>query len=403
MSSQKIFGVLICASVVASCYDSTWGETKRGQTRNLKAATPATLDTNESERSDAGVFGLKPAAHAYRLRVVATPSYISQTFDWQKQVRDLVADVNDVLEPDVSIKLDIESMSAWDDAGNEDQLDAALRALHVKDPGDGVDWIVGFIGGISKVDPSFHELGFGDEPGKYVVLRAVSSASERDSIDRAFDQLSADERSKLSRTRKRHRATSVFLHEIGHTLGAVHERDPHSIMSPAYDARMSGFTPDALSLMKVSLAHRDHLETSADWQSYATDLLAILQGPSADDYVRRDRDELVARLTQVTTPPDPQPRPQPQAPTTPASSASAPPTPIADEPLLSPTDQPIYKQAATLLQNGDAAGAETLAKPLFSAYPRVFSVQDLRCKIAMKKDGWPLAEKECKPLLKLSK
>jgi hypothetical protein len=395
MSSQKIlFGLLMSAALATSCYDSTWGETKRGQTRNLKAATPATLDANESDKPH-----LKPPAHSYRLRIYATPSYISQTFDWQKQVRDLVADANDVLAADVDMKLDIESMTSWDDAGVEDRLDTELRALHAKDSGEDVDWVAGFIGGVSRTGPSFHELGFGDEPGKYVVLRAVSSAGERDSIDHAFDKLSEDERTRLSRTRKQHRATSVFLHEIGHTLAAVHERDPHSIMNPVYDARMSGFTSDALSLMHVSLAHRDHLTTNQEMDSYAKALLTILQGPSSGVWVPTDRNDLITRLEHVVTP-----QTSIAAAPPPTASAAAPaPEPIADEPLLSATDQPIYKHASELLQKGDATGAGDLAKPLFSAYLKVFSVQDLRCKIAMKRDGWPAAEKECKPLLKLSK
>jgi len=54
------------------------------------------------------------------------------------------------------------------------------------------------------------------------------------------------------------------------------------------------------------------------------------------------------------------------------------------------------------LHGGDATAAGNTAKPLFSRYPKVFSVQDLRCQIAMKRDGWPGAEPECKTLRKLS-
>jgi len=382
---------LIFSMISTSCYDSTWGETKRGQARNAKAALPASLEPRtEAPR-------LAPAAHVVRVRIYATPSYVSQTIDWQKRIRDLLEDTNDVLTSDLAIKLEAESMSSWTDAGPEDQLSDVLRALHAKDAGDDVDWVAGFIGGIPKTDPSAHELGMSDEPGKHIVLRAISSASEHDAIDHNFDQLSEDQRMTLSRKRKQHRATSVLLHEIGHTLAAVHERDPRSIMNPSYDSRMSAFSSDALSLMHVSLAHRDHLATSQDVQSYAQALLGILQGPSANAWIRADRDDLIQRLEQTTssaaTAPTPSPTTTQLVPPPPATALTA------DEPLLSAADQPVYKHASALLQAGDARAAADVAKPLFSAYPKVYSIQDLRCRIALKRDGWPAAQRECKAMV----
>ncbi len=78
-------------------------------------------------------------------------------------------------------------------------------------------------------------------PGKHLVLRATGAAEEKDDIDRAFDQLSVEDRAKLGRVRARHRATAVLLHELGHSLGALHVRDPQSLMSPAYDKRMTAY------------------------------------------------------------------------------------------------------------------------------------------------------------------
>jgi hypothetical protein len=387
--------VLLCACL-SSCYDSTWGETKRGQARNAKAATPAQLETSETDP-----HRLPKATHTYRIRIFASPNYVTQTIDWQKQVRTLVDDGNDVLGPDLDAHLEIESMSSWSDLASEDSADGVLAALHAKDSGDGVDWVAGFIGGISKVDPSFHELGYGDVPGKYVVLRAVSVMGERDSIDRAFNELSQDERARISRERKQHRATSVYLHEIGHTLAALHEHDRQSLMNPNYDPRMSRFSDAAISLMRVSLAHRDHLTTRDDMSSYAHDLLAVLQGPASGTWIASERSDLIQRLEKVSAPQDPSPPIAPQA--SAAATAAAPPPTIVDDPALNPGDQAIYHQAMDRLRAGDATAAGEIAKPLFPLYPKLYSVQDLRCQIAMKRDGWPAAEPECKTLMKLSR
>ena len=387
-----------CLFALAGCYDSTWGQAKASQRRSAQAATPS-LSPNETSTTPKLV---KPAKKM-RIRVIATPRYAAETLDWHKQVQELIDDADDVLGPDAGIKIEIDSMGTWDDLSNEDLTKGALDALHAKDDGHDVDWVAGFIGGISKVDPSFHELGIGDQPGKYVILRATNLAGERDEIDRTYDRLSEYERTRLFKSLKQHRAVGVFLHEIGHSLGALHEADPTTIMSPAYDSKVDRYSPAALALMHVSLEHRDHLESAADWTSYASDLLGVLDGPSKDAWIPAERDDFAKRLHDVvdhnrppaSPPPAPDPTPQPATPTAPEPAAS--------EPLLAAKDQPIYAHAVELFRAGDTAGASATAKPLYKAYPKVISVQDLRCQIAMKEIGWPGAAKECAPIQKLSR
>jgi predicted Zn-dependent protease len=45
--------------------------------------------------------------------------------------------------------------------------------------------------------------------------------------------LDDEARDRIVRARRRHRAEAVFLHEIGHVLGALHETDPVSLMHTA--------------------------------------------------------------------------------------------------------------------------------------------------------------------------
>ena len=374
--------LLLATAVVATnaCYDSSWGATKRAQTHNAARAMPATLGATSDEGKP------PPRARAYRVRVYATPGYATQNLDYSREIRGLVDAGNEILGPGLGAHLEIESLATWSDAGSEDDLDKVLAALHAKDAGSDVDWVVGFVGAIPKLTDSFHDVGMGDNPGKYLVVRAASRLDDRVAIDRAFDQLGQDERSRVARARKEHRGVSVFLHEIGHTLGAVHEIDPSSVMDVHYDPKMSGYTAEALSLMRPSLAARREPQTADSGAALAKQLIGALEGPSAGAWVAADRDAMLSRLRGVS-----------------ATAASPPPTPVANVPELNEGDRAGYAQALQLSQAGDVEGSSKAAAPLFTRYPNVYAVQDLRCQLAMKRVGWPAAQPECAALVSITR
>jgi hypothetical protein len=63
----------------------------------------------------------------------------------------------------------------------------------------------------------------------------------------------------------------------------------------------------------------------------------------------------------------------------------------------------VWRQASALAKAGDAAGAWRAAKPLFTAYPRAYAVQDLRCKLAMAYlASYDAVRAECSALLGLA-
>ena len=118
---------------------------------------------------------------------------------------------------------------------------------------------MGFVGALSRVSQSFHDLGVGDLPGRYVVLRSPSSAMVHDAVERSYAELSEEERRRVQKDARRHRAAAVFLHELGHTLGALHERSDQSLMYPEYRARMTTFSPEATLVMRGVLGRRDFI------------------------------------------------------------------------------------------------------------------------------------------------
>jgi hypothetical protein len=240
------------------------------------------------------------------------------------------------------------------------------------------------------------------EPGKHVVVRAARAAEEKDEIDKAFDELKDADRAKLGEARAKHRAAAVLLHEIGHTLGAIHARDRASLMHPSYDTQMSSYGDPAAALMRAGLAHRQ------DAPAMARALLSALAATPPETWVDADRASLEARLNAVVGPlgpaSAPAAAPSAPAPTTPAAAEEPAPPALPDDVAALPADaRGRFIEAARALAAGDAATADAKGRSLYAAHPKVVSVQDLRCKIAVAKGGaWDETKKECDPLMKLS-
>ena len=338
---------LAAALWVQGCfYDSRWGEAKRVQQHNAAAASPATLHVASADGAE------RAPARVYRVRVYATTSYAAQTMDWKRKMTDLVDDANRVLERAVGARLQVESCRDWG-AVREDDLAATLASLRTSDSGRDVDWVVGMAGGLPRVTRSFHDVGMADLGGKHFVLRAAAELEDETAIARNFDELKEEERAELVRARKRHRAVAVFLHEIGHTLGAPHTRDARSLMSPQYDSRMEAYGDASTALMRATLAHRDDVDAGPRTAAAAT-----LQ-------------------PEKPLPEDVSPLPE--------------------------GERDRYARAIHAFEASDVAGAYEAAGPLFESRADVYSIQDLRCKLALARGlVWTETRAECDALMKLS-
>jgi Matrixin len=341
----------------AACYDSRWGEAKRAQQHAAVDSKPADIRPGDgSGTTDAG-------KRLFRMRVRPNGRYLAQTVDAPKQIADLVEDANTVLAPALGLELVVDRVQPW--SGEADAPEAALAALRVDDPGDDVDLVVGMIGALPRQTDSLHELGVATMLGKHAVVRAASRLDEHDAIERAFSELSEDDRARIARQHRRHRALAVFLHEFGHALGAVHELDAQSLMRPAYDPKMSGFSEVGIALMRVSLDGGDPSATSRG-------RLELLRGPAAGAWVAADRDQEIARLEASLVPTTDKNRGAPP------SSPNGPSAP----PELRGHDADLFLKGSELFRKGAVAAAYGTANPLFAKYPKVSAVQDLRCQLA---------------------
>lgn len=381
--------VLLCAAAgaVTSCflgYDSRWGEAKRAQQRTAEDTKPALIAPSPSASDEA-----RPDVHrTFRVRMRPTDRYLGQTVDAPKRVAELFDDANLVLEPSLGLHLELDRIQPWDSQADDD-LGAALAALHRDDPGSDVDLVVGLIGSLPIQTDSFHQLGIADVPGKHLVMRAANRLGEHDLLEQSFGALSPDDRARIEAQRKRHRALAVFLHELGHTLGALHENDERSLMHAAYSPKMAGFGGGAIGLMHIALE-------GGDAHAVAAAQVALLRTATGADWVASERDAQVARLEAFTVGASPDAgAPQSSS----ASNAAGIEAPFE----LRVPDRERYVQAIEEMRAGAVAASWASARPLFTAYPSVYAVQDLRCQLAMLRwlDRTAL-KAECAPLARLS-
>ena len=363
--------------LLVGCYNSTWGSKKSLQAQSAQRAAPAALhDDTTVEQSHASTQKL-------RMRALVTPAYAAQVVDSPRSLRELMEDTNRVTERDLGFHVDLVETRSWQPA-NESDIDQVLEAARAEDAGEGVDWVVGFVGSLPRASRSFHEVGKGQLVGKHIVVRAPSSAERHDAIEQQYGLLDEEDRRNLEKRLRRHRATATFLHELGHTLGSVHEQAHESIMYPVYNTKMEAFGPAANDIMRAALASHDAsekdelkaviaaYEKAPDGAFFPPEIESALQNYRARSGERR-----------IVPPPPPVAL-----------------TPITDG--LTVADSERFRSAHKSFQEGDASGAWTLAKPLFKAYPKSLSVQDLRCQLATKTMPFNDAKKECVELMKLS-
>lgn len=369
----------LCASACFLGYDSQWGQAKAGQRRVASQTAPASIASAAEAREGGEAGQARGEVRTWRVRFRPNAQYLTQTIDAQAQIAHLIEDANGVLAP-IGLRLETERIDPWTTPDGEGPA-AVLSRIQREDPGADVDLVVGMFGALPGHTDSLHEVGVAALLGKHLVVRAAGRLGEHDAIDQAFSALSEDERAAILKLRKRHRSLAVFLHEVGHCLGALHEADSNSLMNPAYSPKMSGFGGGAVALMRAAIA-------GADKAAVARAQLELLDRPDGP-WIATEREEQSARLRTFTG-----------AASKEAGTVAAAAAPIDDSPPeLPPEAREQFVRARQAFRAGAVGVAFQTAGPLFVAYPRVYAVQDLRCQIAAVR--WLPREKlqaECAPM-----
>lgn len=372
---------LVAGCMLTSCfigYDSRWGQAERSQRVMAREATPPELQALPSADPKAA-----RAIKTMAVRAYATPRFAAEVVDVEDYVTALLERANAVIEPTLSLRLRFDGVRPWK-VTSEDDIRTLLDQLVATDPGEDVGWVMGLAGSVPRFEESHDVLGRAQLLGNHLVVRAMHDASEFDAIEEGFAELDATERATLYRARLRHKTTTVFLHELGHTLGVPHVRGKGTIMHPRYDSKVVSFSAASTRVMLTTTEQRVS-DKPASRRDFALKLGKQLRDTkhlwNPEDYA-----QLRVQLGQMAR-------------VEPATVAATPPS----VPGLRSEDQARFAQALELERQRRPCDALETASPLFSRYPDVYEIQDLRCRLALARGGSvrTITRKECAPLMRL--
>ena len=331
----------------------------------------------------------RPIEHIGRIRLYASQEYRAQRGGWESRVKKMVDSAGAVLGPAFGVRLEVVETRAWDAECDPESVQECLEEVAALDPGEGVDWVVGLIASVPRFTASFDELGMAALPGRHFVLRDLFAAAEREAIDASFPQMSENKRSEIFKERQKHKRLVVFVHEWAHTLGGLHSRRQDTILYPAYNADVAGFSEDNMGLIDASLVDRFPFDPS-----YPT-LREYLANTKSGDWFPGQREDLLARLSGAHGEP--------------INTEEHAPLQIAvagEQDMLlagvTPEDRSRYAKAQEQFDARDLEGSWESLAPLLAQYPDCYAIQHFGCGLAMHVGARQEAGEACRRAIELA-
>lgn len=254
-------GILIFVLTLACGYQAPAGAQILPQSqRDLQRTSARRMEPTELHLyppRDSATAAREPIT--LRLRVWAARDYRTQTMNWQGRFRQILARVNRQTERWPGVRFEIAEVRSWEADTQEQALQDVLAKLEGQDPGQDVDWVVGLAAAVPRVPESIHILGLAPTLGRHFVIRSLHDLAEYEVVKEAFDQLDPPDRDRLLLERKKHKEQVVFLHEWGHTLGAVHAVQADLIMSPIYHSGATRFEDGNARVIEWAVRRRGEL------------------------------------------------------------------------------------------------------------------------------------------------
>jgi predicted Zn-dependent protease len=350
--------IALALAVAAGC----GGNVINIQRKILHDEMPAVI-----EMTDAGKRW-KGEPRIAKVRIYADEEYRAQNMRWKHGFTDQIDYANQLLEPAFGVRLEPE-FKDWDRRAGEASLAETLKALVDLDAGDDVAWVIGLTSSLTIVSDSVDALGMAYPMTPHIVMRGFADVKERAQFKRALPDLERAELEQVHEARRRHKQVVVLLHEIGHTLGGIHENDPAWILHREYTKDASFLSDRNRELMLI--AAEDRIRPAKERAPVATaeKMLAALE-QEWGGWVQGEKDTLIAQLRNVI------------------DSGKAGET-AADVPSAAYAQ---FDKARTLARRGKLDEAITELEPLIAAYPANATIRLVACEIELARPGGPKAD-----------
>lgn len=190
------------------------------------------------------------------VRVWADNQFRAQNLKWQQTFDETLELANLVLTPLFGLRL-VAEYRVWERHVPGSTLTDDLAALVEQDPAsDGVFAVIGLTSSLPLVSATFEQLGLANIGGRHLVVRGYADLAERKLYADVFRDLLPEERELALVQRRQHKTAVVFLHELGHNLGAEHDDGDDLIMSAAYSHRSAELSPHAKTVMRETIDAR---------------------------------------------------------------------------------------------------------------------------------------------------
>jgi tetratricopeptide (TPR) repeat protein len=344
----------------------------KNQRRDLSKVTPVELAAPTKYEGD---------VRTAKVRVWADSDHRGQSARWRRRIADEIDYANQLLVPMLGLRLEVTEIGPWDRHEPGASLRETLTDLAAHDNGDGVHFVIGLTSALSMVSTDQHELGMAEVLSKYIVLRGFSDIEERKAFERRYPDIE-EEREEVLDARRRHKQTVVLLHEIGHSLGAIHEQESGWIMHPSYEPEQGAISDRNREIMLIAAAERVKPVEAQDLVAMQEKILRAVEASNWGGWVAVERDELVALLRSHIE--------------AAKQGSAAPPVPAAISAQ--------YGKAEQLLGQGKPREAWTELEPLLAAYPGNATIRLLACRVRIAEHGPTHAEatKVCERAIELA-
>ncbi len=347
---------------LSSCFLWTKSSTEVAQDTELIRQMPGKLEINKPFTGE---------VRTARVRIWVDDDFRSQNVRWRAQIEEQLDEANQFLAPAVGLRLEVAEMKPWPVRQVGVGLREVLVALEALDDGKGADWVLGYTSSLTLVESRFEELGVARLLGRHLVVRGYADVTERKRFERHLPETSREDREVVHQARRRHKQGLVLIHEIAHTLGAVHERDTSWIMHASYDVKMTQLSDRSRELMQLTLEGWLGATGGGDARARAARLVSFIESNPWGGWEENDLRDWIASLHAVAD----------------ASEAGDGAAPVTPDIPVPPGAYEQYQRAQRLAQQGQRDDALAELAALVTAYPASAELRQAICEVHIGKDG----------------